>query len=125
MTIIKRMQDMANRMTSGDMSAPFTIYKEGEAEYNPSTGVVEKNETAVNTTAVRVSIKQFYVDGKLILGDDVEFYVNANSDDCNPVEVVSGDTVEFDNTKYVVKDVKPWNFNGVSMGYKVRGRVAT
>lgn len=122
---ISRMKDMVNRMTSGGMSAPFTIYQEGEAEYNPTTGVVEKNDTLIKTTAVRMSIKQFYVDGKLILGDDVEFYVNANTDDCKGVTVVSGDTVEFDNTKYIVKDVKPWNFNGESLGFKVRGRIAT
>lgn len=99
----------------------------GDPEFNPETGEVEEQApTVVNTTGVRMSVKQYLVNNDIVLSDDVNFYVAPEDVNGCPVKHPDPtDVIEFADMTYVIKDIKPWDFSGMVIGYKIHARVAS
>lgn len=123
--VYNRFYNMAlRRLSSNGLGSPIKITREGESSFDPTTGEVTTNKVEVNTSGIKMNVKEHLVDGELILATDVLFYVSPETDEGGSVPLIlSADQVEFSGRGYVVVDVRPWDFEGIIIGQKVHARV--
>lgn len=108
------------------LGAAGTISRMQEGVYDPSTGgVTSPVPVTLNISGVRIGYKDYYINGETILDTDVNLYIKPTTQEGVVISgIKSTDEITFDGTTYSVVDVKPWNFNGMSIGFKVHARVA-
>jgi len=118
--------------------------------HTPGTGTVTKVTTVYKTTALRNNYRNFDLTNSSIKETDVNFYVSpvATTEVPDPdwvpdvglgeteldrplievqvdtPELTTVDKLDFLGKKYTAINVRPWNHAGVSIGFKVQGRVA-
>jgi hypothetical protein len=108
------------------LGASGTINRMQDGVYNPVTGgVTTSTPVTLNISGVRIGYKDYYINGDTILDTDVNLYIKPTTQEGVIIsEIKSSDKITFDGTTYTVVDVKPWNFNGMSIGFKVHARIA-
>lgn len=113
------------RLSSNGLGSPIKLTREGEASFNPTTGVVTPSKVVVNTSGIKMNVKEHLVDNDLILKTDVNFYVSPEDDKGDKVPLIlPADQIEFSGQLYVVKDTRPWDFEGIIIGQKVHAGVS-
>ena len=116
----------------------------------PGSGTVTKVTTEYKTTALRNQYRNFDINGTTIKETDVNLYVSpicttelpdpdwvpdvdlGETEADRPLidtvvdtpELTTQDVLEMLGKKYTTINVRPWNHAGVSIGFKVQGRVA-
>lgn len=137
-------------ISEGGLGAPLIVSKI-RMQYNPRTS--ENEEIVISsftTSGLRNNYRRFDIDGTLIKETDVNFYVSpicttevpdpdwvpdieaGETEEDRPSITVEQDTpdisttdeITFQNVKYKVITVRPWNHAGILIGYKVQGRVS-
>lgn len=120
----KRFYNMAvKRLSNGDLGTPITVTREGVQSFDPSTGEVVQVAEVIETSGVKMAIKQYLVDGELILKGDVDFYISPEDSDGVIMPMLdSSDKISFLGETFVVVNSRPWDFSGLSIGQKIHAR---
>lgn len=116
--------------------------------YDPATSSTVKVTTVYKTLALRNSYRNFDLRDSSIKETDVNFYVSpaaltplpdptwvageGQTEEDRPLvdtpvdtpELTTVDSLLFLGKLYTTINVRPWNHSGVSIGFKVQGRVA-
>lgn len=127
--IYNRFYKMAlKRLSTGanGVGIPIKITRGGDPTIDVTTGEVVSVESIINTSGIKMAIKQYLIDNDLILNSDVNFYISPEDDDGVAIPMLDPtDLIEFSGVTYVIIDSKPWDFNGVLIGQKVHARLSS
>lgn len=151
MNTYDRFRAMAIRRLSlvseGGLGEVIQITRKIGQQYDPDTSTTVQIFEVYKSTGLRVNFRRFDIDNTLVKENDVNFYISplatqdipdpdwipdvGETEADRPTITVSLDTpaiqttdvIEFLGVKYAVINVRPWNHAGVSIGFKVQGRV--
>lgn len=108
----------------GGKGSPVTLYKQGEGEFNPATGLIEgAGTTEYAGSGVRVNYTNFAYKSEAIEHGDFQLYLSPvlqDGTDC-PAPVIA-DTLSFLEEVYKVINLEPWNAAGIVCGWKLQMR---
>jgi len=101
------------------------VLTSNHGDYDPATSEVDPREKTSIGAAFRDTYSVRDTDGAAITEKDVKLIVSAILDNREEMpEPRSGDQVRFAGASFTVVNCKPWNYNGVGVGFEVQARSA-
>jgi hypothetical protein len=92
-------------------------------EYDPDTGTAPVTTTEYTGSAFRDTFKREEVDGVRVLATDVKFLVSPKLANGNAAPDLNPEyRINFDGQDYIVVNVMPWNYAGLTVGFEVQAR---
>jgi len=109
--------------SKGGKGLEMTLRRVTSGEYDPETGTAGETVEEFRGSAFRDTFDQADINGTTIQQDDVKFLVSPvllnGMDMPKPGQ---GDSILFDQIKYAIVNVKPWNYAGLAVGFEVQAR---
>ncbi|WP_443699179.1 hypothetical protein [Pseudomonas sp.] len=92
-------------------------------EYDPDTGSGADTTQQFDGSGFRENYQQRDVDGSRIKQGDVKLLISpVLLDGSDMPQPVSQDKIVFDGDTYTVRNVDPWDYAGVAVGFSVQAR---
>lgn len=109
--------------SKGGKGLEMTLTKSVAGEYDPETGTTGGSTEIYEGSALRETYDEADINGTTILQSDVKFIVSpVQLTGADMPEITDGDKITFDGSTYSVKNVSPWNYAGLNIGFEVQAR---
>lgn len=102
-----------------EFGAQATLTKIIKGSYSAATSSITTTEETHTIQAVKLSFKQFEVDGEIIKTSDVKFLISSKD---LAVTIETGDKITFNSVEFSVQNVMEMAPAGTTVYFKVQAR---